>query len=324
MIITQTPLRISLFGGGTDFPEYFQEYGGAVLSTAIDKYIYVIIKKRFDKKIRVGYSKTEMVDSIDDLEHELIRESLRLTGVAEGVEIDTMADIPTQGSGLGSSSAVTVGTLHALYTYCNEMQTADVYAWMSCLIEYTKLNKPVGFQDQYITAYGGTKFIEFKNINQPRINHMNLDYFGVKHQLNKNLLLFYTGVTRKANTILREQKEKPNIEVLHQLKEMTYAAKSELQCGNVDSIGKMLHESWQLKKQLGSKVTNSYLNDMYDTAIKAGALGGKISGAGGGGFLLLYCPEEKQNKLRDALKNFQELPFNIGADGTKVIFNYQR
>lgn len=322
MIITQTPLRISLFGGGTDFPDYFMEHGGAVLSTAIDKYIFVIIKKRFDDKIRIGYSKTELVDFIDEIEHDLIRESLRLTGITQGVEVATMADIPTRGSGLGSSSAVTVGAIHAMHAYKNLLMDSKALADRAINIELNKLNSPIGWQDQCIVSSGGLRHIVFGKICN--INNYPLDLDNeVEKYLNQNLMLFYTGITRQASSVLQEQKDKPNIEVLHQLKEMAYAAKAELQNGNVDSIGKMLHESWQLKKQLGSKVTNVYLDGMYDTAIKAGALGGKISGAGGGGFLLLYCPEEKQNTVREAIK-LQELKFNINAPGTKVIFNYQR
>lgn len=322
MIITQTPLRISLFGGGTDFPDYFMEHGGAVLSTAIDKYIFVIIKKRFDDKIRIGYSKTELVDFIDEIEHDLIRESLRLTGITQGVEVATMADIPTRGSGLGSSSAVTVGALHAMYAHRNLLVDSNALADRAINIELNKLNSPIGWQDQCIVASGGLRYIVFSKTSSIGNYPLDLDN-EIEKYLNQNLMLFYTGITRQASSILQEQKEKPNIKVLHQLKEMVYAAKSELQNGNVDSIGKMMHENWQLKKQLGSKVTNVYIDNMYETAIKAGALGGKISGAGGGGFLLLYCPLEKQESVRSAL-NLQELPFNIGADGTKVIFNYQR
>mgnify|MGYP002713041824 CR=1 FL=1 len=324
MIIVQTPLRVSLFGGGTDFPSYFLDRGGCVLSTAIDKYIFITIKKRFDSKLRIGYTKTEMVDSLDDIQHELIREALRKTKIVQGVEITTMGDIPSEGSGLGSSSTVTVGALHAMYSYLGELPSSEKLAQEACSIEIDTLKAPIGIQDQYIAAYGGLCFFEFTTNNEVHVNRIKLDSKS-QRQIDNNLMLFYTGVTRKASSILKEQKNNINerIAVLDEMKNLAYAAQSELLSGNVDAIGPLLHESWLLKKRLASQISNSHLDDMYNTARKAGAIGGKISGAGGGGFLLLYCPYEKQQAVRDVLK-LQELPFNNEIDGTKVIFNYHR
>jgi D-glycero-alpha-D-manno-heptose-7-phosphate kinase len=324
MIIVQTPLRVSLFGGGTDFRSFFLEEGGCVLSSAIDKYIFVTIKKRFDDKLRIGYTQTEMVDHVSEIEHELIREAFSVAGISRGVEITTMGDIPARGSGLGSSSTVTVGALHAMHALRGEMITAECLARQACEIEIDRLGKPIGIQDQYIAAYGGLRFMEFTSggeVLQQKIE-LNSDQ---KRRLNENLLLFYTGVTRRSDTILSEQKKniKDRSSVLREMKRMAYIARDEVQAGNVDAIGELLHESWQLKKQLASKITNGGIDELYSTAISAGALGGKITGAGGGGFLILYCCHEKQAAVRAALSGLQELPFQFEPHGSKVIFNYQ-
>lgn len=324
MIIVQSPLRISLFGGGTDFPDYYLREGGCVLSTAIDKYIFVVIKQRFDAKLRIGYTSTEMVDSVDEIQHELIREALRLTGISKGVEITTMGDIPA-GSGLGSSSAVTVGALNAMYTYLNESVSASHLAREACEIEIEKLKKPIGVQDQYISAFGGLRFIEFQTSGAIQVERVALDGL-VKRRLNESLLIFYTGVTRQADTILAEQQVNimQRMAVLREMKQMAYTARQELEAGNIDALGNLLHESWMLKKQLASRISNGFIDEIYHTARNAGALGGKILGAGGGGFLLLYCPYDRRESVRAALKDLEELPFQLEPDGSKVIFNYRR
>jgi len=325
MIIVQTPLRVSFFGGGTDFPEFYCLEGGAVLTSAIDKYIFVTVKKRFDSKLRVGYTTTEMVDGVEQIRHELIRESLRKTGVWQGVEITTMGDIPSAGSGLGSSSTVTVGALNALYTLLGEIVPAERLAQEACDIELEILHKPIGVQDQYIVALGGLRFLEFLPDGRILTEKVILPPDS-KRRLNDNLMLFFTGVTRSADKILSEQKRNINgrLSVLRQLKKLAYDARLELEAGNVDAMGEFLHEGWQLKKKLAAQITNNSIDHMYDAARKAGATGGKITGAGGGGFLLLYCPHEKQDAVRSALSKLVELPFKLENDGTKVIFNYKR
>lgn len=325
MIIVQTPLRVSLFGGGTDFPDYYLEHGGCVLSAAIDKHIFVTIKERFDDKLRVGYTRTEMVDSIDEIQHSLIREAFRITGLTQGVEITTMGDIPTEGSGLGSSSTVTVGALHAMYALRRQLVLEEQLAREACIIERDILRSPIGIQDQYIAAYGGFRFIEFTTNGEVCVSPgINLDPTTAR-RLNDNLLLFFTGITRKADNILAEQKSNitDRLAVLAEMKQIARHAYSELQGGNVDIIGDLLHESWQLKKGLASQISNNGIDTMYEAARRAGASGGKITGAGGGGFLLLYCPNGNQERVRDALPHLQELPFNLGQDGTKVIFDYK-
>ena len=324
MIIVQTPLRVSFFGGGTDFPSFYLSEGGSILSSTIDKYIYVMIKKRFDTKLRIGYTRTEMVDTVDEVEHELIREALRLTGINRGVEITTMGDIPATGTGLGSSGAVTVGALHGMYTYLGEMVTAERLAREACHIEIDILRKPIGVQDQYIAAYGGLRFLEFKPSGEIVINRIELEP-SLKRKLNESLLLFFTGMSRSSETILDEQERniQNNIEILREMKKLAYEAHKEIKAGNIDIIGELLHISWVLKKKLATNISNQTIDDIYNTALKAGAIGGKITGAGGGGFLLLYCQYEKREAVRSALSSLQELPFQLEQDGTKVIFNYK-
>jgi D-glycero-alpha-D-manno-heptose-7-phosphate kinase len=325
VIIVQTPLRISFFGGGTDFPSFFMEEGGCVLSSAIDKYIFVSVKERFDEKLRVGYTQTEMVDSVDEIQHELIRESLRMTGIRSSLEVTTMGDIPSEGSGLGSSSTVTVGALHALYTYLGEMVSAETLAREACNIEMDVLKKPIGIQDQYIAAYGNLRYFEFLPDGQVKAEKVTLD-LETRRGFNDRFLLFFTGVSRRADTILREQKEniKDRIVILREIKQMVHEAKKFLANGDFDAFGLLLHESWMLKKSLAGSITNGAIDDMYELARRSGAIGGKITGAGGGGFLLLYVPYEKQLSVRNALCGLRELPFRLESDGTKVIFNYRR
>jgi len=325
MIIVQTPLRVSFFGGGTDLRSFFAVEGGCVLSSAIDKYIFITIKKRFDQLLRIGYTRTEMVESVGEVQHELIREALRKTGISRGVEVTTMGDIPSAGSGLGSSSTVTVGALHAMYTFLGEIVPAERLAREACEIEIDILGKPIGVQDQYIAAYGGLRFMEFTLAGQVLCERIDLGS-DLLRRLNESLLLFFTGVTRQADSILGEQKRNihDRMAILREMKQMAYTARDELQAGNLEALGRLLHEGWQLKKQLASQISNGAIDEMYQTARRAGALGGKITGAGGGGFLLLYCRPERREAVRDALKPLQELPFQLERDGTKVILNYRR
>jgi len=323
MIIVQTPLRVSLFGGGTDFPSYFLSEGGCVLTTAVDKYIFVAIKQRFDRKLRVGYTQTEIVDRVDEIQHELIREAFRTTGITSGVEITTMGDIPA-GSGLGSSGTVTVGALHAMHAYKNELITAEQLSQEACKIEIDTLKKPIGIQDQYIAAYGGLRFIQFNSSGVVECERVNLKP-SLSRRLNESLLLFFTGVTRSADTILGEQNSNihNHLSILRRLKTMAVIANEDLKSGNLDSLGHLLHESWQLKKQLASGVSNASIEKVYLRAREAGALGGKITGAGGGGFLLFYCRPQAREQVREALADLQELPFELEPNGSSVIFNHR-
>jgi D-glycero-alpha-D-manno-heptose-7-phosphate kinase len=325
MIVTQTPLRISFLGGGTDFREFFSQEEGCVVSSAIDKYIFVIIKERFDDRIRVGYTKTELVDHIDELQHELIRECLRKTGITKRVEITTMGDIPSAGSGLGSSSTVTVGLLNAMYTYLGTPKEPETLAREACQIEIDVLGKPIGMQDQYIAAYGSQRCIRFGSDSRIEVESLCLDDVQCR-RLGRNLMLFFTNITRKSETVLTEQVRNVNdrLEVLREMKRLALEARICLQAGAFDDFGLLLHRGWQFKKQLASRISNENIDALYQAAREAGATGGKITGAGGGGFLLLYCPQQRQDDVRAALHGLPELPFRLERDGTKVIFNYRR
>ena len=325
MIITQTPLRISFFGGGTDFRDFYRHEGGCVLSSTIDKYIFVIVKRRFDRMIRVGYTRTELVEQVDQLQHELVREALRLAEVRSQIEIGTMGDIPSSGSGLGSSSTVTVGVLNALYNYRNDPHTQEQLAQGACKIEIDVLGKPIGKQDQYICAYGGLRFIRFLPDEEVIIDKIELDDSELR-RLNQQLMLFYTKNIRRTDSVLGEQRSKipDRMDTLRAMAELAYKGRTLLENGDFDAFGRLLDTGWQLKKTLASKISNDEIDRYYQLAIEAGALGGKITGAGGGGFMLLYCPREKLYNVRTALRELLELPFHLEPDGSKVIFNHRR
>lgn len=325
MIITQTPLRVSFVGGGTDLPGYYRQQGGAVISSAIDKYIYVIVKERFDELIHLNWSKKETVESIDQIEHELIREAMRKTGVSKGVEITTISDIPSEGSGLGSSSSVTVGLLQALYLYQGIIADAERLAQEACEIEINILRKPMGKQDQYIAAYGGLRHFEFKRDDTVITTTTQIDGDFI-YNLGVHLMLFFTGKTRKATDILSEQQRKivDSGKILEKMKKQSYEVLEAFNRKDIHFLGKTLDQGWELKKQLAGGISNPDIDKMYDLSKKAGALGGKIAGAGGGGFLLLYVPLEKQDSVRKALSPYQELKFNLERDGSKSIFNIRR
>ena len=325
MIITQTPLRISFAGGGTDFKGYYEKDGGAVISSAIDKYIYVVIKERFDGKIRVGYTRTEMVDRVEQIEHELVRECMILTGITGGVEIATMADIPSEGSGLGSSSTVTVGLLHAMYAYQGILVTAETLARLACQIEIDVLGKPIGKQDQYIAAYGNLRRFDFHADGSVSAAAVELNE-EKRRRFGEALMLFYTGITRQADSILSEQKA--NIEdkriALDRMKAQVAEVEAALNEGNMNKVGRLMQAGWDWKKQMAGRISSAEIDTLYESALDAGATGGKIAGAGGGGFLLLYCPPDRQSAVREVLAEMKELPFSLERDGTKVIFNARR
>lgn len=304
MIITKTPLRISLLGGNTDFPKYFDKYGGAVLTTTIDKYVYCIIKERFDDQIWLNWSIKEKVTNVNRLKHELVREAMKLVGVMKGVEITFLSDIPAEGSGLGSSSAVTVGVLNALHTYKGESVTARQLAEEACEIEINILKKPIGYQDQYAVAFGGFNLIEFTKHG--------VEIFPIIGFDSDDLLLFYTGITRKANKVL--SKMVLDKKILDKNKELVYKVPT-------GALGASLHTYWGLKKMLNKWVTNKEIDKMYFKALAAGATGGKIVGAGAGGFLLLEAKGSYGSYVRAILKDYRELKFNFSKYGSQVIFN---
>lgn len=325
MIITQTPLRIGLLGGGTDLPSYYLEHGGRVLNCAIDKYIYVIVKQRFDDEIYVNYSKKEIVSRVADIEHELVREAMLMTGVTGGVEITTLADIPSSGSGLGSSSAVTVGLLHALYAYTGRQVSAEELAEGACRIEIERCGKPIGKQDQYIAALGGIRDLRFGPGED--VSHEELGLSASERvALQQQMMLFYTGITRRADNILAEQNANvpATLPQLDLLRDLAGFAVKRLHSGDVDAIGPALRESWEAKRKLASGVSNSQVDGAVTRALDAGASGVKLTGAGGGGFLVVLCPMERQRAVRESLADMRELPIRLERSGSRVMLNVAR
>ncbi|CAN5669169.1 GHMP kinase [soil metagenome] len=325
MIISQTPLRISLCGGGTDFANYYSKNEGFVVSAAIDKYIYVIVKERFDELIYVDYSEKEIIKSIKDIKHELVREAALKTGMVPGFEVSMLADIPSEGSGLGSSSSLTVGLLNAFYQFQGTQVTAEQLAREACEIEIDILKKPIGKQDQYIAAYGGLTSFKFKKDSSVEVEKIKLSR-ELKRKLGSNLLLFFTNITRKSSSILTEQNSKiiDSMDYYDSIKELAFEAKRSLLAEDIDVIGELLKKNWEIKKSLTTNITNDIINEMYSKAIEGGADGGKIAGAGGGGFLLIYCKRNNQDNLREYLKDFREMPFLLEPYGSKIIFDYRR
>lgn len=325
MIISQTPLRISLSGGGTDLINYYNPHEGFVVSTAIDKYIYVIVKERFDELIYVDYSSKEIINDINEIKHDLVREAAKLAGIKKGFEVMMFADIPSEGSGLGSSSSLTVGLLHAFYQYLGKLVTAEQLAQEACKIEIDILKRPIGKQDQYIAAYGGLKTFKFCKDETVDVNSIDIES-DPKRKLGSNLLLFFTDTTRKAASILEEQSKNVinKLDFHHKIKNLAFDTLEGLNSLDINRVGENLKINWELKKQLASNVSNPAIDEMYNLAMEGGALGAKISGAGGGGFLLVYCERDKQDNLRRSLRKFRELPFFLEKHGSKIIFDQTR
>lgn len=324
MIITRTPLRISFCGGGTDLPSYYRKEQGAVVSTAVDKYVYITVNRLsryFDHRILLKYSQTELVSSVDEVRHPIIREAMKITGVVDGVEITSMADIPA-GTGLGSSSTYAVGLLHALYTFKGQYVSAAQLAREACEIEITRLGDPIGKQDQYIAAYGGICHIRFNPDETVFVDPV-ICSSDTKKALQDNLLMFYTGNTRRAGDILSVQKATTdqNMEALTRMKELCGRLMEVLKDGiSLSRLGEILHEGWCHKRGLVQAISNDSINKHYDQARSSGAIGGKLLGAGGGGFLLFYVEPQNHGRVREALRALQELPFRFEPQGSKVIY----
>lgn len=320
MIITKTPLRISFTGGGTDLPDYYLKRGGAVVSAGIDKYVYITVNKKFDHRIRVSYSNTETVDEVRELRHELVREALKLIGIRGGIEITSIADIPA-GTGLGSSSSFTVGLLNALFTYDGYRPSAEELAEYACKIEIEILRHPIGKQDQYAAAYGGTNYFQFNtdgSVSRQRIFMDDADARAMRQKL----VLFYTEMTRSADGILKEQKKntEDKLNTLDFMRGQADTMYRELtERGFNAHFAEALHQGWLRKRTLAAAISSDSINTYYDKALAAGAKGGKLLGAGGGGFLLFYCDEERQAELERAVA-LRRVDFHISLRGSRVVF----
>ncbi len=324
MIISRTPLRMSFVGGGSDMPAYYREHGGAVVSTAIDKYVYVNVNKKFDQGIRVAYSKNEEVDRVDQIEHRLVRAAMQFLNLQGGVEITTIADIPSKGTGLGSSSTFTVGLLHVLNAFNGKYVSSEQLGRDSCHIEITLCGEPIGKQDQYAAAYGGLNLIEFKQDDSVVVSPIICQPSTVS-ALQAGTLVFYTGIVRSASTLLRQQ----NAELtsssdkrrsMHRMVELAYVLREELHKDNVSAFGEILHENWVLKKTMTDGVSTPEIDEWYRLARLKGATGGKILGAGAGGFLMFYAPPERHEDIIAALAPMRRIPMSFEPLGSRIIF----
>jgi D-glycero-alpha-D-manno-heptose-7-phosphate kinase len=322
VIITRTPLRVSFAGGGTDLPSYYREHGGgAVTSAAIDRYIHVLVNEKFDKSIRVAYSKTENVDYLEDLQHGLVKEAMRLAGVREGLEIHTIADIPSEGTGIGSSSTLTVGLLNALHAFRGDLKDPSQLAQEACRIEIDRLGGALGRQDQYIAAFGGVHYFEFRPDDTVRASPIPLSTER-REELSDHLSLFYTGITRRAEGILKTQSERTgvNLDALGRMREQAAEARDAILRADWASLGGLLDEGWRLKRGLVEGISTSPIDEQYARARAAGAYGGKITGAGGGGFLLLMHPPERRRQIEEALFPMQRLAVRVTPEGSRILF----
>lgn len=328
MILSRAPVRFSLGGGGTDLPSYSREHGGFLVAAGIDKYIYLALHKRFEDKIRLAYSKTEQVDSIEQVEHPIFREAMRMVGVTRGVEIFSMADVPAN-SGLGSSSSFTVALLNALHAYRRQYVDSRTLAEEACKVEIDILKEPIGKQDQYIAAFGGITAFTFEKDGSVQVERVQMKN-EVLDELESNLTIFFSGVERRASSVLSEQAKtiKSNhddaVQRMHRIKEIGYETKRLLEAGDIDRFGELLHEHWENKRKLASNMTDPTLDEHYEAARKAGAIGGKLMGAGGGGFFMFYTRPADKRRVHEALmaRGLRPLRFRFDHDGARLVANF--
>ena len=324
MIISKTPMRLSFVGGGSDLPSYYREEGGAVLSTSIDKFVYVTVNPRFEDGIRLSYSKTEIVENAGAIEHVLVKAGLEKTGITSGIEITSIADIPSRGSGMGSSSSFTVGLLHALYAFNGQYVPQLDLGREACEVEIDMCGEPIGKQDQYAAAAGGLNVIEFHRDDTVSVSPV-VAPPGTIEQVEDELILFYIGGDRSASKILEQQAKDVGASIskkqaLGRMVGLVYDLRDELANGNAHSLGEILHENWELKRQLTGGITNPLIDEAYETARAHGASGGKLLGAGGGGFMVFSVPKTKQNGVREALSQLREVPFRFDKSGSSIVF----
>jgi D-glycero-alpha-D-manno-heptose-7-phosphate kinase len=328
MIITRTPFRITLGGGGTDLPSYYEKHGGFIFSAGLDKYMYIDLNRSVaDDLIRVKYSKSETVEHVDELQHDIAREILRQTGIEKNIEVSSLSEIPA-GTGLGSSSCYGVGLLHAIHTLKRDHVPLAQLAEEDFHIEANTLKRPIGKQDPYTAAFGGLTVLEIAKDGTVEARKANVSY-EIADELNKNILIFFTGTTRSADEILREQEKGAKeakagvIDSMHYIKEIGYEILEAVETGNIDVVGQKFHDHWQYKKKISSKMSNPEFDRIYDTARETGALGGKISGAGGGGFFTFYVPDH-QRAFREKMRELglREMRYRFDFEGSKVLADF--
>ena len=324
MIISKTPLRMSFLGGGSDIPAFYRKHGGLVVSTSIDKYVFVTVNRKFDGRVRVSYSVTEEVASAKDVKHPLVRTALEVTGINEGLEMTSISDIPASGTGLGSSSSFTVGLLNALNAFKGQHSHPEDIARDACMIEIDMCGAPIGKQDQYAAAYGGFNIIEFRPDESVQVTPIVAQperYQAFQGQLQ----CFYTNRTRSANSILQEQTSRSasnadTVAHLLALKQLAITFVDAFRDGDLDAMGAILHEGWERKRQLSTGISDGEIDHYYELARRAGASGGKLLGAGGGGFLLIQTPTDRQEAVRRALSNLREVAMPFSREGSRIIF----
>ena len=322
MIITKTPFRISFVGGGSDLEAFYSQSKGAVLSTSINKYMYISSHAYFEPdKLRVKYSQTETVSSVDEMKHPILRTALEMFNINGGLEVSSIADIPS-GTGMGSSSSFTVGLLHNLHAYTHQYASKHKLAAEACELEIERLKEPIGKQDQYAAAFGGLNVIEFHSNGEVSVDpvYLSPDIYG---ELENSLCLYYIGNQRSASSILSEQRKNTSsqdkFKMLQNMVALVYELREALMKGNLADFGRLMHENWKMKQELASGISNPLIGELYETALKNGATGGKLLGAGGGGFMLFYCPPGKQASLDEALKKVRRFPFKFEQEGSKLI-----
>lgn len=323
MIMSQTPLRMSFVGGGSDLPAFYRRGGGAVLSTAIDKYVYVSVNPKFDGGIRLAYSRTEEVAELAQIEHRLFKATFEDMGIAGGVEVTTTADIPSRGTGLGSSSTFTVGLLNVMGSYLGRTSSAEELARQACVIEIERCGEPIGKQDQYAAAFGGLNLIAFNPDDTVSVEPVAIDA-DVHARLQDELIVFYTGKQRSASHILQHQTDEvtsnPRVrEALARMAELAYVLRDELQAGRLDGFGEILRENWALKKRLSKGITNEAIEAWHDAAMAAGATGGKLMGAGAGGFLMFYAPRDRHEAIARAV-GLRRVKMEFEDTGSRILF----
>lgn len=323
MIVSKTPFRMSFVGGGSDIPAFYRDSMGAVISTTIDKYMYIVVNSNFDGRYRISYSRTEEVNRPEEIQHPLVREAMKLVGINRGIDISSLADIPSKGSGLGSSSSYTVGLLNALYAYKNKYVTKEILASQACEIEIKKCGEPIGKQDQYAASYGGLNLIRFNNDETVSVEPL-IYSPEVFRGLQDSILVFYTGITRSTSSVLADQsnnfQNQATKNLAKRMVELVFELKAQIEAGNIESFGSILHENWCLKMQLAKNISSNNIDILYDRAIKSGASGGKLLGAGNGGFMMFFARPEYHSSIIEALPELRHIPIQFDRNGTQIVF----